>query len=404
MRFNIFEYLTLFHILKFSHGFVFPSFMDPDTGKHLYEFMESHDWVYENHTVVSPDGYHINAVRLPRARGEIPGNKKKPCVLLVHGYASQPQLFMVKLNDSLAMMLVEAGFDVWIMATRGCVYSLKHEFLSPKDAKYWDFSFHEVSYYDVPAYMDHIRNVTGNEKISYVGHSMGALVFLAFAATRPEYLKRIDSAHAWAPVVYNKYARTLEDERSWQEVRDEQIRKGGVKGDNEWSQLRMWLAIIFCNEKSPFLENCTGIHDRFGPDRSQVDKPKLLVHMTNEPSGSSFKTYLHFLQMHKADRFQFYDYELFENLKRYGRFKPPLYNLRSISGKVPIIISYGLNDYYGGPEDFERLIAEIPGAIGHIVPWPFFNHVDFVFAKDAKTFVYNDCVRMLKMYATVTEA
>ncbi|CAH1133561.1 unnamed protein product [Ceutorhynchus assimilis] len=401
MRFIIFEWLTLFHILKFSHGFVFPSFMDPDTGKQLYEFLESHNWVYENHTVVSPDGYHINAVRLPRARGEIPSNKKKPCILLVHGYASQPQLFMVPLNNSIAMMLVEAGFDVWIMASRGCVYSLKHEFLTPKDAKFWDFSFHEIAYYDIPAYMDHIRNVTGNEKISYIGHSMGGVLFLAFATIRPEYLKRIDSAHVWGPIIYNNYARSIE-EKTWRE--DERIQKGKIKGDNEWSRLKMWLAIIFCNTKSPFLEKCMASQDGFGPDRSQIDKEKFIVHMTNDPSGSSIKTYLHVLQINQADRFQFYDYELFRNLQVYGQFKPPLYNLRSISGKIPIIISYGVNDYFAGTEDFERLIAEIPGAIGHIVPWPFFNHVDFVYAKDAKKLLYDYCVRMSKMYATVTEA
>ncbi|CAG9771584.1 unnamed protein product [Ceutorhynchus assimilis] len=404
MRFNVFEWLTLFHILRFSHGFLLPSFMDSDTGKHLYEFLESHDWVYENHTVVTPDGYHINAIRLPRARGEIPSNKQKPCVLLVHGYASQPQLFMVQLNDSIAMMLVEAGFDVWIMASRGCVYSLKHEFLTSKDAKYWDFSFHEIAYYDIPAYMDHIRNVTGNEKLSFIGHSMGGLIFLAFATIRPEYLKRIDSAHAWAPVVYKKYARTTIDPKPWREVRDEHILKGKKNVANEFSQLRMWLSIMFCHEKSPFLDKCVALQDDFGPDRSQIDKSKLIVYMTNDPSGSSFKTYLHMLQSHQAERFQFYDYDFFKNLIVYGQFKPPLYNLRSISGEVPIIISYGINDYFAGPEDFERLIAETPGAVGHIVPWPFFNHIDFVYAKDAKKLLYNDCIRMLKMYATVTEA
>lgn len=103
--------------------------------------------------------------------------------------------------------MVENGFDVYLMASRGNTYSTKHVSLSTDSVAYWNFSWHEVGYYDIPANIDLITNITGNQNISYIGHSQGGTAFLVFAATRPEYSKRVSVAHLMAPVVYMDNAR-----------------------------------------------------------------------------------------------------------------------------------------------------------------------------------------------------
>ena len=56
--------------------------------------------------------------------------------------------------------------------------------------------------YDIPAMIDHILNVTGQEKIFYIGHSMGTTGFMVMANERPEYQQHIHLANLLAPVAY----------------------------------------------------------------------------------------------------------------------------------------------------------------------------------------------------------
>ena len=49
--------------------------------------------------------------------------------------------------------------------------------MTENDPSYWSFSFDEMGKYDIPANLDFIISVTKAEKISYVGHSMGTVMF-----------------------------------------------------------------------------------------------------------------------------------------------------------------------------------------------------------------------------------
>ena len=53
----------------------------------------------------------------------------------------------------------------------------EHVNLTISDALYWAFSFDEMGKFDIPAALDFILNVTKAERISYIGHSMGTVMF-----------------------------------------------------------------------------------------------------------------------------------------------------------------------------------------------------------------------------------
>ncbi len=50
--------------------------------------------------------------------------------------------------------------------------------------------------------IDTVVAFTGQEKIHYVGHSMGTTSFMVMAQERPEYLDKIIMANFMAPVAY----------------------------------------------------------------------------------------------------------------------------------------------------------------------------------------------------------
>jgi triacylglycerol lipase len=57
--------------------------------------------------------------------------------------------------------------------------------------------------YDVPAFVDKIKHVTGNKNVSYVGHSAGTTQFLMGAAMRPDYYnENINYAALLAPIAH----------------------------------------------------------------------------------------------------------------------------------------------------------------------------------------------------------
>ena len=58
--------------------------------------------------------------------------------------------------------------------------------------------------------IDHVRNVTGQERIQYVGFSMGTTGFMVAANERPEEMAgKVEMAHLLAPVAYIEQAGKL---------------------------------------------------------------------------------------------------------------------------------------------------------------------------------------------------
>lgn len=70
-----------------------------------------------------------------------------------------------------AFQLVRAGYDVWLGNQRGTKHSMGHRTLSTKSKKFWEFSWTEMGDFDAPAQVDYVRQQTGVDKVTYIGHS-----------------------------------------------------------------------------------------------------------------------------------------------------------------------------------------------------------------------------------------
>lgn len=55
---------------------------------------------------------------------------------------------------------------------------------------------------DLPTMIDYITQVTGEQRMHYVGHSQGTTSFLIMCSERREYNARIISAHLLAPIAF----------------------------------------------------------------------------------------------------------------------------------------------------------------------------------------------------------
>ncbi|KAJ1519017.1 hypothetical protein ONE63_011394 [Megalurothrips usitatus] len=118
----------------------------------------------ERHTARTDDGFLLTVFRIPR-----PG---RPAVFLMHGILSSSADFVfLGKGRALALLLHDAGYDVWMGNARGTTESRRHERLRPDQAAFWDFSWHEIGTLDVPACVDLVLRRTRQSALHYVGHS-----------------------------------------------------------------------------------------------------------------------------------------------------------------------------------------------------------------------------------------
>lgn len=53
-------------------------------------------------------------------------------------------------HQSLAFMLHDAGYDVWLGNVRGSTWGLQHSRLSPSDNAFWEFTYDDMASKDIP--------------------------------------------------------------------------------------------------------------------------------------------------------------------------------------------------------------------------------------------------------------
>ncbi|XP_014291787.1 lipase 3 [Halyomorpha halys] len=369
-----------------------------DLDASLESLVRSQGYPFEQHSVVTEDGYILTLHRIPYGRNHT-GQIGRP-VLLQHGILCSSAGWLLSRPDkALGLILADQGYDVWLPNSRGNTYSRMHKNISIHSAKYWDFSFHEMGYYDLPACVDYILHNTGYSKLEYIGHSQGTTIFFVFASTRPEYNKKISYMSALAPIVF------LDNMR------------GTLRGLNYLSaQLELFCKLtgihevlhdswavrlaekVLCEAFSFEEKICDNIVFLIvGYDAQQWNMTLLPMIDTYMPAGTSIKQLVHFSQIAKnGGYFRNYDYGYIKNLEIYHQRIPPVYDLSKIS--VPVTLHYGNNDWLTGLNDIMKLNSSLPDSNTKLVPFSYFNHLDFMWAKDVDKLLYKDLLKILKTH------
>ncbi|XP_044516273.1 gastric triacylglycerol lipase-like [Gracilinanus agilis] len=346
-------------------------------------------WKYslEEHEVVTADSYILTLHRIPYGRADNKGPGQRPVILLQHGLLSSAVSWISNLpNNSLAFILADAGFDVWMGNSRGNTYSLKHATLSRYSKEYWAFSFDEMAIYDLPASIDYIVKKTG-QKIHYVGHSQGTLIgFLAFS-TLPELVQKVKAFYALAPVFSIQYLRAV------------LIRIYLLLGNKDFlpeTVINKVLATTVCNNK--IIGTICGkiFFSLFGFEPKNLNTSRIDVYVSHGLQGTSSQNFLHYAQTFHDIRnvTRAYDYGTRkENLAHYNQSTPPRYTLSSM--RVPTALWSGKQDLVADPEDVSILVPQIPNLIYHKTLHTY-THLDFIFGLNAPQDVYNEIIEMIK--------
>lgn len=362
--------------------------------------VKQHDYPAEEHNVTTVDGYKLILHRIPSSP-KSPPMKRKPAVLIQHGLlASSDHWVLMGPGKDLAFLLADAGYDVWIGNFRGNTYSRSHLLLNPDSPAFWQFSFHEMGYYDLPAMVDYILDETAQKSLTYIGHSMGSTASYILLSTRPEYNKRLRLVISLAPVAYWKhksvgFQKLAVDNEALIETA---LRKEGIFELAPQSSTYTQLITALCNDDAITQAACvTAIFSVSGFSPSQLNVSLIPYLSIYFPAGMSLKTIIHYYQNIVTGKFRPYDYGYVGNFAHYEKEEPPNYDVSKIT--APVALFVGQSDVLSKEEDAKELIKRLPNIVKYLPIYnDTFNHIDFVWANDAKRLLYDDLMDLIRRF------
>ncbi|NXM24437.1 LIPM Lipase, partial [Oxyruncus cristatus] len=371
------------------------------------EIIRYHGYPYEEHEVVTDDGYYLTAQRIPHGRGNPESMSisheaeaqsssmfcppPKAVVLLQHGLVLEGSNWVTNLpNSSLGFILADAGYDVWIGNSRGNSWSRKHREFEFHHEEYSAYSFHEMAMYDLPATINYILQKTGQEQLYYVAYSQGTTTgFITFSSI-PELDRKIKMFFALAPITVNSNMKSpVVKVFDLPEVLVKLILGHTVVFDKGHILKQVISGVCIY---PIFRSVCSLVLYLPGGFTSSLDVSRMDVYLSRYPDSTSLKNMLHWRQLYQTGEFKYYDYGS-DNMLHYNQTTPPFYELENM--KAPLAAWFGGKDWISAPEDVNITLPRITN-VAYKKYIPDFVHFDFLWGKQVYEQVYKEMLELME--------
>ncbi|TMW47666.1 hypothetical protein DOY81_007256 [Sarcophaga bullata] len=363
----------------------YPKSVIEDAHLDTAQLIKKYQYPVETHYVTTEDKYILRVHRIP--------NADKPPVFLMHGLEdSSATWILMGPHKALGYYLWNHGYDVWMGNARGNRYSRNHTTLDADERAFWNFTWHEIGVYDLPAMLDYVLLNTGFKKLGYFGHSQGTTSFFVLCSMRPEYNEKITMMHALAPVAYMKHVKSPLLGLAINFVR---ASKGTITEFLPHSDA----LLNMCLTSKIAEATCVDVfYQIMGKDVKQTNKTMLPAIFSHVPAGCNIKQVKHYLQLVANNRFCQYDHGMQENKKRYGHTTPPEYPLKLVT--APIGLYYAYNDFLSSEVDVKRLAKMLPNVVeDSLYPYRKWNHMTVIWGIDARELAHKRMLELMKNYS-----
>ncbi|KAG6614632.1 putative triacylglycerol lipase [Phytophthora cinnamomi] len=393
--------------------------LDPDVGKSTVELIKARGYAAETHNVTTADGYILTLHRLPKSYAESQSGEaavdNKPAILVQHGLLDSSFSWVCNFrNQSLAFVLADAGYDVWLGNNRGNTYSDHHVKYTTEDDEFWDFSWQDMGRFDLPAMLNHVVQVSGQDTVALVGHSEGTTqAFVAFSENQT-LAQSVSYFAALAPVAWlsNTKAKAL---KFVAKIYLDKIFE--ILGQVEFlSQNEVLQEIIGASACTLDPQLCETALALVSGDSENWNSSRVGVYLSEMPAGTSVKNMAHYAQSIRKDTFSAYNYgcsclrllgiklcsrHICKNKAKYGTFDPPAFPVANI--KYPRTGFFrGENDILATAVDIDKLRNAMPlSTVVYDVRISDFSHMDFTWAVNANEKIYQSLLDQLETYVGV---
>ena len=381
-----------------------------DSRPFLEDLVLPEGYPFERYIVRTDDGYNLGLYRIPHGRFDADAfpNTTRPVVYLQHGLLDTSAAFLMNGRaGSLAFILADAGFDVWLGNSRGNTFSDMSLQVNMDHDEFWNFSMDELAEYDLPATLQYVLDVTGVPTLVFIGHSQGTAIAHALFSTRHPITRRISIAFMMSPVAYVKH------------ITSHFLRTLALFGTDD---------LVASLGYHQFMPTQDSVHKIFGPlcettylmcsdvasvlfgyNPENIDPAKWDTYLQYVPAGASVKLMAHWAQRVRSFNersFQKFDYGTkcwsrihFRshpcNQRIYKTRRAPKYDLSKI--QVPLVFFAGGHDALSDISDVLHLTEDLsPGILVNIFIELEYTHLDMIYGLDAPDRVYHKIVRMIK--------
>ncbi|XP_053169007.1 lipase member M-like [Hemicordylus capensis] len=377
-----------------SQEFICRRHLNPQEFMTISEIIQYWGYPSEEHEILTADGYYLQADRIPYGIHSPVKTGPRPVVLLVHAVLAEGRCWISNLPSySLGFVLADAGYDIWILNNRGTTWSRRHQNLTIDQEEFWDFSFHEMAIYDVPAAINFILQKTKQEALYYIGHSQGGLLGLIAFSVMPQLAQKVKLFIGFAPgytLVHLKgplsFLLSLPDEV-----------KRFIWGNKEFCLLSNKLKATNAKACSYAVIDrlcLQGISAFIGRNEKNLNVSLADVYAGIFPDFSSVKTFIHWGQVFQTNELKYFDYGN-KNKAVYNKTTPPFYEVEDMT--LPTAVWNGGKDIVETKKDIALLLPRITHLVFHkyIPEW---QHLDFIWGLDAPKRMYPDVLSLLQKY------
>lgn len=363
------------------------------------QLLSKNQYGVETHTIKTDDGYFLTMFRIAPKESTI---QPRPVVFMMHGLlGSADDWLLMGPGKSLAYLLADAGYDVWLGNARGNKYSRRHVSKHHALTDFWQFGTDEIALHDLPTMIDYVLKTSQQQRMYYVGYSMGTTAFFALASERPEYNDKIIMMYAMSPMAYMTNARSplfrmIAPNSQFSELLQQQLGYGEFMPTSDLVQT---VGGVMCENEIGCKNVCSNVNFVMsGASVESLDVNLIPVIIKHLPAGgASTRQMRQIAQAVASNEFTKYDFGADVNMKVYGQSQPTKYDMVKV--KVPISLYYSEEDWLAHPRDVERLALELPNVQDlYKVPEPHFASMDFQFSRNAPEVVYKRLIESINQH------
>ena len=363
--------------------FIF-SFLLPIKGEDYRSFVSNLNLNLEELTVVTEDRYVITVWELT-SKDE--NNRNGKSIVLQHGLLDSSFTWLILEEKSLAKLLCDEGYKVYLPNIRGSKFGKCHlDYEVSLNSEYWDFSFDQIAKYDLPAIVDLIKKRDNVDKIDYIGHSQGTLIFFLNYMSNPDYLQNSINRFIGVATVpnVNNASHFL-------------LKIAKITGISNIIPIKNFLSfpiemgqvlVPFCGGKAKIL--CQSILKLcFGglTNTGRVDYDRLGKNIfLYEPGGTSLQNIKHWIQIYSSKKLLKFDYgSKSENKKQYGTEKPPEYDLTKMKNySIKSMVTTSDADPFCNPNDTLDFLKNIEDqSVVKVMNLTNYDHIDYLWSDSA---------------------
>jgi len=305
-------------------------------------------------------------------------------------------------NEGLGFILADAGFDVFMGNARGNTWSSQNTKYSPNDSAYWDkIDFDNMIQIDLSTQINKALNVSGQQKLVYIGHSQGTLMGFGGFSSQPDLAAKVSIFIALAPVAFVNHQTSVLLTILADLDAVLLVELLGYEDFLPSTDFLREFGGIVCNNPDLAWACADVIFILCGYDKTNLNDTRIPLYVDYTPAGTSVRNMAHWAQMVQSGKFRMYDYGIVENLVVYGNPTPPEYPLQNLTSPK-IAMFTGTKDDLADPADVENLIKALPNSNKpiYINTQQTYQHLDFTWGENAYELIYPDVVQLALKYSS----